>query len=122
MIVSNFEIGAAIRHRRQELALSQEDLALRLSVSHQQVQRYESGKNSLNTENLQLVASVLSVPVSYFFSRRTKAGMLETALGHENDGEGELLGHYRRIPLKEVKALVIDFARLAAQGRKVESL
>ncbi len=39
-ILGKREIGAVIRQRRRELALSQEGLAVRLNVSYQQIQRY----------------------------------------------------------------------------------
>lgn len=116
-IMSSSEIGAAIRHRRQELSLSQEELAARLEVSYQQIQRYESGKNKLNVENIQLVADALSVPVSYFFEN----GRMENASGSILDQpcpkEQELLTQFRSIHDDQMKTLVINLSRLAAQGK-----
>ncbi len=66
-ILGKREIGAAIRQRRRELALSQEGLAVRLNVSYQQVQRYESGRTGITVESLQLVAQALAVSIDYFF-------------------------------------------------------
>jgi CheY-like chemotaxis protein/DNA-binding XRE family transcriptional regulator len=66
-IVSNSEIGAAIRHRRQQLLLSPSQLGKLLGISRQLVQRYEDGTNSLQAEKLQEIAHALSVPICYFF-------------------------------------------------------
>jgi transcriptional regulator with XRE-family HTH domain len=109
-ILSKGEIGAAIRQRRKELALSQEGLAIRLNVSYQQVQRYESGKIGMTVENLQLIAQALAVPIGYFFT--TGAGAV--AGRDDGDVEGELLAHYRKIRQSKVKEMVVNFARLVA--------
>ena len=45
-----------------------EGLAVRLNVSYQQIQRYESGKSGISVENLQLIAQALAVPIDYFFT------------------------------------------------------
>jgi transcriptional regulator with XRE-family HTH domain len=108
-IVSNCEIGAAIKRRRHELLISQEALACILEVSSQQIQRYENGMDRLNVEKLQAVAHALSVPVSYFFIR----GDIENEL---SDGEyEELLANFRKIQNKETKTLVVEFAKKCAQ-------
>lgn len=60
-------VGSRIKKRRTELKMSQIKLSEALSVSYQQVQRYENGTNLLDTDKLLRVAEVLDVPVSYFF-------------------------------------------------------
>lgn len=103
-IRSNNEIGAWIRRRRLELSLSQEELAEELEVSRQQVQRYESGKDTLNVERLQFLCDVLSVPADYFF--RSAEGVAEGMEGQE-----QLLYYFNGIPDMERKELVVVFAR-----------
>lgn len=58
-IITSTEIGASIRNHRIALGLTQEQLAEKLGVSYQQVQRYENGATTLNVENLQLIAHAL---------------------------------------------------------------
>jgi transcriptional regulator with XRE-family HTH domain len=113
-VIDNLELGAAIRRRRRELELSQEELAQRLNVSYQQVQRYETGKNLLNVENLQLIAQALFVPVAYFFAQVPAGEAMATITFCGSEDEAELLALYRKIRPKEARALVMDFARLAA--------
>jgi len=66
-IITDKEIGRRVKKRRTELGISQKGLAEALSVTYQQVQRYENGTNRLNVEKIQLIARALSLPVSYFF-------------------------------------------------------
>lgn len=61
-------IGMRIRSRRLILGLSQQDLGEMCGMSPQQVHKYERGINSIRPYRLVRVASVLGVPVSYFFS------------------------------------------------------
>ena len=55
-------IGAAIRARRNDLGWSQADLASRIGVTYQQVQKYESGANRITVSTLLHIASILQVP------------------------------------------------------------
>jgi transcriptional regulator with XRE-family HTH domain len=56
-----------MRMRRMMLGMSQEKLATAFGVSFQQVQKYEKGMNRMGSSRLQHAATVLNVPVSYFF-------------------------------------------------------
>ena len=60
-------IGMRVRLRRHILALSQTDLAARMNVSYQQVQKYETGANRISASRLYQTAQVLGVGVEYFF-------------------------------------------------------
>ena len=63
----DLELGKRIRLRRVELGISQSDLADKLGVSFQQVQKYEKGINRVGAARLQQVATALDVPVTFFF-------------------------------------------------------
>lgn len=60
-------VGQRIRWRRRELKLSQEQLAELLSLTFQQVQKYEKGVNRVSAGRLFEIASVMGVPVNYFY-------------------------------------------------------
>jgi transcriptional regulator with XRE-family HTH domain len=49
------------------LGMSQEALAKRLSLTFQQVQKYEKGVNAINATRLHQLSKVLDTPVAYFF-------------------------------------------------------
>ena len=105
-----------IRGRRKELGLSQEHLAEILDVSYQQVQRYESGRNKLDAEKLQIVAQALQVPVSYFFGN--DAGIVaEKPEPYFSPEEAKLLKYFRRITDRDARSAVVNMARLLQKRR-----
>jgi transcriptional regulator with XRE-family HTH domain len=66
-----------VRLRRSELGLTQANLASRLGISFQQVQKYEKGSNCISASRLEATAKVLGVPISYFFSDPTSGASPE---------------------------------------------
>ena len=60
-------VGSMFRTRRQELGLSQTDVAESLGVTFQQVQKYEWGMNRISASRLHDLCQILGVPVEYFF-------------------------------------------------------
>lgn len=60
-------IGARVRLRRLMLGMSQESLGGQLSLTFQQIQKYEKGVNRISASRLYALARALSVPVNYFF-------------------------------------------------------
>src|SRR6266702_3741811 len=55
--------------RRLMLGMSQERLADQIGVTFQQVQKYERGTNRIGASRLQTIATVLAIPVSFFFQQ-----------------------------------------------------
>lgn len=116
-VITSREIGEKIKARRKEFKISQEELAEILDVTYQQVQRYESGTNKLNVENIQKVADVLSVPVSHFFETEKMPMVAEKPPSYlpAEIPEIKLLRYFRKIKNSNSKNLVIQIARLAAK-------
>ena len=63
----DLKVGQRLRLRRQMLHLSQEQLATKVGLTHQQVQKYETGATRLSASRLVQVSQVLDVPVKWFF-------------------------------------------------------
>src|SRR6267142_5990335 len=61
-------VGGRVRTRRLLLGMNQEELAKRLGLTFQQVQKYESGANRVSASRLWEIAEVLGVTPEYFFS------------------------------------------------------
>ncbi|MDR3488746.1 MAG: helix-turn-helix domain-containing protein [Bradyrhizobium sp.] len=59
-------IGARIREARRLKNKSQSDLAARLGVSFQQVQKYENGKNRVSVASLIAIAEEIDVDLGFF--------------------------------------------------------
>ena len=61
------QVGSRVRLRRNMLGLSQEKLGEAISLTFQQVQKYERGANRIGASRLHELSRVLDVPVSFFF-------------------------------------------------------
>ena len=60
-------VGANIRKLRGEHGLTLQDLASQLGMSHQQLQKYETGSNRVSAGVLYVMARAFSVPVDALF-------------------------------------------------------
>jgi transcriptional regulator with XRE-family HTH domain len=60
-------VGRRLRARRQLVGWSQEELAKRLGLTAQQVQKYEAGETRVSASRLYEVARHLGCPITYFF-------------------------------------------------------
>ena len=61
---TDIRIGAAIRARREELGITQAQLAKGIGLTFQQIQKYEKGVNRVAASTLVRVADVLECHVS----------------------------------------------------------
>ena len=50
------------------LAMTQEDLANRVHLSPQQLQKYEIGENRISAARLFKLSKILEVPITWFFT------------------------------------------------------
>ena len=60
-------VGARIRARRVEMSMSQTNVADRLGLTFQQVQKYERGYNRVSASRLYDLTEILDVDIAYFF-------------------------------------------------------
>jgi CheY-like chemotaxis protein len=60
-------VGSKIRERRKALCLTQAELAELLRLSPQQVQRYESGENTISMTSVLTISKVLNVKPEFFY-------------------------------------------------------
>ncbi len=60
-------VGEKMRTRRLYMQISQEELAEKMAITFQQVQKYERGINRLSASRLFDLSQVMRVPVQYFF-------------------------------------------------------
>ena len=63
-------VGKRVRLRRLQLSLSQTELAQKLGLTFQQVQKYEKGTNRVSCSRLSEISEVLDVPITFFFSEK----------------------------------------------------
>ena len=61
-------VGKRIRHRRWMIGMTQQQLAEKVGIKFQQIQKYETGANRVSASRLWEIARALEVPVERFFS------------------------------------------------------
>jgi len=59
-------LGQRIQVARQELGLTQQELASRLGLTQAALSNYEHGKRRLYLANLEQIADILGKPMSFF--------------------------------------------------------
>ncbi len=72
-------VGKRLRRRRRLLGLTQQQLADRVGVRFQQIQKYECGANRVSAARLFQLSESLTVPVGYFYEGLGEEGPDEQA-------------------------------------------
>ena len=121
-------VSSRLRWRREELELSQQDLADQLGVTFQQVQKYEKGANRISAGRLFELAKLLETRITYFYEglEVVSAGARRGAAEEGSDYTGEvdqdavdLLVAYQRIQDLDVRKSVLSTVRKHAREAKV---
>jgi len=60
-------VGKRVRHRRWMVGMTQQQLAEKVGIKFQQIQKYETGMNRVSASRLWDIAEALDVQVSFFF-------------------------------------------------------
>lgn len=113
--VSNIDkaIGAKINHLRLAAGITRQELAERVGITHQQLQKYEKGINRVTAGRLLDIAHALNIAVSYFF---------EEFMHSLDEGEiqkqrmcMEVMRDFNNIPNDEQKEAVKALIRVLAK-------
>ncbi len=112
------EVGRRVRSRRLECRLSQTELADRIGVTFQQVQKYEKGVNRIGAGRLQRISEALEVPISFFFgSSATGGAARETNSGAESifgfmqtSGSVRIVKAFHKIKSRKARQLLVEMA------------
>lgn len=103
--------------------MSQEKLGEQLGITFQQIQKYEKGTNRIGASRLQNIATVLSVPVGFFFdgapgqgessSNDSKSGSYVVDFLSSSEGL-QLNRAFVRISDAKVRRRIVDLVRALA--------
>ncbi len=117
------EVGRRVRSRRLECRLSQTELADRIGVTFQQVQKYEKGVNRIGAGRLQRISEALEVPISFFFgggssgtgsARETSSSNSssnESVFGFlQTSGSVRIVKAFHRIKSRKARQLLVEMA------------
>ncbi len=125
----DIHVGSRVRLRRTMLGMSQEKLGDAISLTFQQVQKYERGANRIGASRLFELSRVLDVPVSFFFDdmpndpahRIVRGQLAEEAESFDLDPMAkretlELVRAYYRIDDPGVRKKVFELSKALARA------
>lgn len=118
-------VGARIRHRRAVVGLNQTELAVKVGVTFQSIQKYERGTNRVSASRLQEIAGVLGVPVSHFFEGLESADPAAVIDAPEHALTSQeirdLNGAYAAIADKAVRQAVLHLLKSVAAANSLDA-
>jgi len=124
-------VGSRVRLRRMFIGMSQERLGDQMSLTFQQIQKYEKGTNRIGASRLFQLAEVLNVPVGFFFegleTPHQAAGFAEPnsesyVMDFLDSREGvELNRAFVRIKDPKVRKSIVDMVRAMADAEQDEA-
>jgi len=114
------EIGQRVRALRLQRGLSQTELGQLISVTFQQVQKYEKGANRISAGRLQRIAEVLGVPVAFFFAapaadKETSGGGADHGGFLQTEGALRLARAYARIKEPGIRLQLLRLTEAIAE-------
>ena len=109
-------VGKRIRHRRWMVGMTQQQLAEKVGIKFQQIQKYETGMNRVSASRLWDISEALEVPVGFFFEgiEEHRSGNTGSTVPGDimSDKEAlELVRSYYAIPENQRRRL-FDLARV----------
>ena len=116
-------MGRRVRSRRLECRLSQTELAERIGVTFQQVQKYEKGVNRIGAGRLQRIAEALEVPISFFFggapgSTKAESSGTESVFGFmQTSGSVRIVKAFHKIKSRKARQLLVEMAEEFADAQ-----
>jgi transcriptional regulator with XRE-family HTH domain len=121
---TDIAVGQRLRNARTLAGMSQEKLGNEVSLSFQQIQKYEKGINRIGASRLNQFAQILNVPPSYFFEdSSTDLGSIlpenavPQATGRTSRMELELVRAFRGIENQHLKRAVLNFCRSISSAK-----
>jgi transcriptional regulator with XRE-family HTH domain len=110
-------VGKRIRHRRWMVGMTQQQLADKVGIKFQQIQKYETGMNRVSASRLWDIADSLGVQIAFFFEGLAEDQVAASAQGDIlADKEAlDLVRSYYAIPEAQRRRL-FDLARVLSEA------
>ncbi|MDA8091626.1 MAG: helix-turn-helix transcriptional regulator [Nitrospiraceae bacterium] len=106
MLKSGNSIGTIIKEIRKSAGISQMELAEKISVSYQQIQKYENGATKLSLSRLKQISAALGAPLSSLLEGDDLSPVGEQGgkgFYGFSSGEAKLIFLYRKIQNKKMR-------------------
>lgn len=116
----DIQVGARVRELRTLRGLTQEELgkAMRDTLSHQQIQKYEKGENSISCARLAQLAEVLEVTAASFLEGVGASNMSAAAATTTTYDQKALTKVIESLPNASMKKAVVDFLKIVSDNTK----
>lgn len=100
----DIHVGKRLKQIRTLRRMSQTDVAKRLSLSFQQIQKYEIGSNRIAASRLFELSRILDVPTSYFFE-----GLSDAEVMQGRDNGLDIVNALAAIEDERIKSRILTF-------------
>ena len=113
----DIHVGPRVRQRRWLLGMTQQQLAEKVGIKFQQIQKYETGSNRISSSRLWDISEVMDVPVSFLFEGLTEVHDSKALKKNILDDKEalDLVRCYYAIPEQQRKRL-FDLARVLSDA------
>ena len=105
--IDNTTIGGRIKKRRNDLGLSQEELAEKLFTSKQMISAYENNKTELKLQIVKELAVALDITTSFLING--------TVAVESEEETAELVSLFNSLHKEEIRKIAIEQIRLLTQ-------
>lgn len=120
----DFYAGVQLRKRRLDLGMSQKELAEKVKVTFQQIQKYEKGLNRIGVSRLYEFCQILQVKPSYFFqdfkyNSDVASNFGKIAENHDGsiDDIAVLISKFKQIRDEDKKQLILNLIDSLSQSK-----
>jgi transcriptional regulator with XRE-family HTH domain len=117
------EVGRRVRSRRMECRLSQTQLADKIGVTFQQLQKYEKGVNRIGAGRLQRISEALAVPITFFFetsphaaSRGENSAPASVFEFMQTTGSVRIVKAFHKIKNRKARELLVNMVEQFAEA------
>jgi transcriptional regulator with XRE-family HTH domain len=117
-------VGARVRLRRKEIGLSQDELARRVGITFQQIQKYEHGTNRISFSRLIEICEALNCSLADLIADigtgHPPRSLVRQSTHLVKAGASDLLAAYANIPSPARRRAVLQLARQLAAEQQAE--
>ncbi|MCA6120127.1 helix-turn-helix transcriptional regulator [Bradyrhizobium sp. WSM 1738] len=110
-------IGERIRIQRKRIGLSQKELASRLDIVFQQLQKHENGTSRVPASRLYKIARALNTPISHFYEVDERESLRR---GGPLSDVSAIMGAQKSKLAKQVLELVTVFIKIKDEDARAD--
>lgn len=116
-------VGRELKKRRTLLGMSQEELASKVDLTFQQIQKYESGANRISASRLYEFSVVLDCPVEFFFAswKKENSETIEETR-YQNPFKSketmDMVAQYYSLETEELRARFMTLLKTVSKNQK----